>query len=552
MNTTGKNGYSKMSMKNWPEAAISNLLILRTDASKEIGIGHFIRCLALAQAWCFQGGRAVFISRIDKETLVQWIRGDNCELIRIKNELSVIEELELVYRYFNPKKEADANGESAVYPATWIAVDGYHFGEDYHHGLKEAGYKVLIIDDKAHLPFYHAHILLNQNIGSSQIPYRCSSETLPLLGLKYVLLRKEFGHHRKDTGQISRRPKNIIITCGGVDSKNITQRAVCALKQLNRKNLSVQIIIGPENPHLMSIRRELQSAPFQYRLMENVKEMPDLLGSADLAITAAGSTSWEAANMGVPNINMILSDNQERTALKLHETGAARTLGWWHTVDSHMLAKAVSELLDDYELRKDMNRKAKRLVDDLGALRVCRIMRFFSAGYQATNFRIRSVGPEDSNLLFRLANDPETRQNAFRSNPLSFEEHAQWLDKKMNDSQTTAMYVLEYEGAVLAQIRYDKIYPDTADINISVHPAFRRRGYGTAMLIETRNAAGKQLEISSFRSVVFQENDASRHCFIKAGFREKEKTMMKDRTCFIYGYRLNTHAAGKRKTGKAG
>lgn len=98
MNTTGKNGYSKMSMKTWPEAAISNLLILRTDASKESGIGHFVRCLALAQAWCFQGGRAVFISRIDKETLVQWIRGDNCELIRIKNELSVIEELELVYR----------------------------------------------------------------------------------------------------------------------------------------------------------------------------------------------------------------------------------------------------------------------------------------------------------------------------------------------------------------------------------------------------------------------------------------------------------------------
>jgi RimJ/RimL family protein N-acetyltransferase len=188
-----------------------------------------------------------------------------------------------------------------------------------------------------------------------------------------------------------------------------------------------------------------------------------------------------------------------------------------------------------------MNRKAKRLVDDVGALRVCRIMRFFSAGYQATNFRIRSVGPEDSNPLFRLANDPETRQNAFQSKPLSFEEHAQWLDKKMNDSQTTAMYVLEYEGAVLAQIRYDKIYPDTADIDISVHPAFRRRGYGTAMLTETRNAAGKQLEISSFRGVVFQENDAYRHCFIKAGFREKEKTMLKGRTCFIYEYRLDTY-----------
>ncbi|MCG2756942.1 MAG: hypothetical protein L6263_00720 [Desulfobacteraceae bacterium] len=44
---------------------------------------------------------------------------------------------------------------------TWIVVDGYHFTPDYQKATREKGYRLLVIDDMAHLDHYHADILLN-------------------------------------------------------------------------------------------------------------------------------------------------------------------------------------------------------------------------------------------------------------------------------------------------------------------------------------------------------------------------------------------------------
>ena len=517
-------------------------MVLRVDASSETGTGHLMRCLALAQEWVSRDGRAVFFARIEKKELRERVRREGCELVRIEETVSVSEALSLAAAVSRSTR-TDSCEDNIPHsrPDAWVVLDGYHFNEDYHKAFKGAGYRVLIIDDKAHLPYYHADIMINQNIHRNRVPYRCDPNTIQLLGLNFALLRKEFQRHRNTVKPIRKRAENLLISCGGVDSRNITHTALCALKSLDRNDFIVRIVVGPENPHLETLQRELRSARFRYQLMQNVNDMPDLIRGADLAITAAGSTCWEIAFMGVPSINIILSDNQERIARELDQAGAARSLGWWNEIDEKVLADAIFELVNSPVFRAEMSRKATHLIDGHGASRVCNTMKLLSGQRQESRLSIRKAGPQDSESLFRLANDPENRRNSFHPDPIAFSEHSAWFSRKVEDRETTAMYVLAHDCVVLAQIRYDKTADDTAEIDISVHPAFRRKGFGNTILKRTIETAMKQLNVRLLRGMVFQKNEPSRRCFLKNRFKEKESTLINNRQCVVYEYRPIPH-----------
>ena len=58
-----------------------------------------------------------------------------------------------------------------------------------------------------------------------------------------------------------------------------------------------------------------------------IPNMPSLMNWADLAITAGGSTSWELAFMGVPNLIINFAKNQVSNSEQLHDSGLAMNLG---------------------------------------------------------------------------------------------------------------------------------------------------------------------------------------------------------------------------------
>lgn len=54
-----------------------------------------------------------------------------------------------------------------------------------------------------------------------------------------------------------------------------------------------------------------------------VSDMARLMTDSDLAIGAAGSTSWERCALGLPSILLVLAENQRSLAEGLHRQGAA-------------------------------------------------------------------------------------------------------------------------------------------------------------------------------------------------------------------------------------
>ena len=185
-------------------------LIIRADADASIGTGHVMRCLALAQGWQDCEGEVVFVGKITNAALQQKIKETGCTFMDVKQPFPAPDDFELL-------RELIQEDDQAV--CQWVVVDGYHFTADYTRFLRQAGAKVLLVDDYAHQTEYAADLLLNQNLGSEGLSYKINQDAGMLLGNKYVLLRREFlkEQNRKSKDVFPEEAQHILVTLGGAD-----------------------------------------------------------------------------------------------------------------------------------------------------------------------------------------------------------------------------------------------------------------------------------------------------------------------------------------------
>ncbi|RME97647.1 MAG: UDP-2,4-diacetamido-2,4,6-trideoxy-beta-L-altropyranose hydrolase, partial [Chloroflexi bacterium] len=296
-----------------------NPLIIRADANTQMGTGHVMRCIALAQAWQDKGGEVCFVSAF--------------ELPAIETRL-INEGFNIIFLNVEPGSRSDAEQtahHSHKLNGEWVVVDGYHFDGDYQKAIKDAGLKLLSIDDYGHASHYHANIVLNQNIYATEALYtNRESDTRLLLGSEYVLLRREFWRWRGWQREIPDVASKILVTLGGSDPNNVTLKIIQALNYISTITLDIVVVVGGSNPHQASLQNTANKSRHKIRLVHNVTNMPELMAWADIAISAGGSTCWELAFMGLPNLIVILADNQRFIAEKLSQMGIAVNLGW-HT-----------------------------------------------------------------------------------------------------------------------------------------------------------------------------------------------------------------------------
>jgi spore coat polysaccharide biosynthesis predicted glycosyltransferase SpsG len=259
--------------------------------------------------------------------------------------------------------------ESPLRP--WVCLDGYHFDASYQQAFKDKGFRVLVIDDTRHLPCYLADILLNQNVHAESLSYTCGPDTTLLLGSRYALIREEFLQWKGWERPVSGNARNVLVTAGGGDSPEVLAKIVAAICKMERPGLDVVVIAGPSAQPLQAQVDSGAGRKHRFRFLTTTKTMPQLMAWADVAVSAAGSTCWELAYMGVPSLVGILADNQTRIAQALGERQIALNLGWFHEMDETGIASALAEIVRDAEKRRQMSFSGRKMIDGLGAKRVC-------------------------------------------------------------------------------------------------------------------------------------------------------------------------------------
>ena len=342
------------------------LLVIRADASAEIGAGHVMRCLALAQAWRTKGGGVSFLMSRAPQPIRDRLRGEGIQVVELEAAAGSAADAAETTEF-----RRSANVE-------WVVVDGYHFGPEYQRALKANGARVLFIDDYGHGAPHSADLVLNQNLYAAETPYegRAHSTRL-LLGPDYLLFRQEFETVRNWRRPVATRATRILVTMGGGDAAGMTERVTRAIRSLSETDLHAIVVAGT----LASAGGEANGAdPADERIeiRGSVSSMPELMMWADIGITAGGTTCYEAALLGLPCLAVVTAGNQQAVVDALAAAGVVRPVA---ARDSFQvdLQREMKDLLADRGLRERMAATGSRLVRGGGADRVIEAMKAVAA-----------------------------------------------------------------------------------------------------------------------------------------------------------------------------
>lgn len=332
-------------------------LLIRADGNANIGAGHIMRCLSIANAAkkigidiCFVTADESFLQVLDEQNFR--VRVLDSDYKKMDNELSkIIPIVEM--------EKPDG-----------IILDSYFVTKSYMNYLKKTA-KLIYIDDVLAFP-YPVDTLINYNIYASKKQYTklYAQVNAPnmLLGSEYVPLRDEFQNGK--VIEIKSKVKNILFSAGGADPERIALRfvkSVITKRELN--DILFHIVLGSFEPD----RNEIESISTVHNNIithSNVRRMSDLMLQCDLAVSAAGSTLYELCACGVPTITYVLADNQMPGAKAFSDLGIMENVGD-DRFDKGLINNIISLIEDlDYDKRKLMQHNMKKCIDGKGAYKM--------------------------------------------------------------------------------------------------------------------------------------------------------------------------------------
>lgn len=356
--------------------------VFRADASVQIGTGHVMRCLTLADELVRQGHECRFVCREHKGHLGDLIadKGYGFTLLPLQsdNELDPRDRGadDCAYWLGVPWEEDARQTLDAVkaWQPDWLVVDHYTLDAQWESHVRNAipGMRLMAIDDLADRP-HEADVLLDQNLGRKPEDYRdlVPGHCRRLIGPRYALLRPEFAEWRHWSLERRRRSgpvKRLLVTLGGVDKDNVTGQVLDALSEAHfSEHLEITAVMGASSPWLGQVRNRRLQMPCPTEVVVNATDLAQRMANADLAIGAAGSTSWERCCLGLPSIVLVLANNQQAIAHALHVEGAAYAISANDAMRE--LVKQWS-VITDRDYLDSLGQRAASLVDGLGGGRV--------------------------------------------------------------------------------------------------------------------------------------------------------------------------------------
>ncbi len=340
-----------------------------------------MRCLTLADALRLRGADCLFLSRSHPGHLQREVEARGYPVINLgETVFTSTAHTPVNYQcWLGVDWEIDAvDTNKCIERLTidWLVVDHYGLDSRWEQALKTNCRKLMAIDDLANRD-HHVDALLDQNLGITAEDYedRVPAASVLMMGPMFSLLRPGFKALRSkslaERGPSS--PRRILITMGGVDMENATGRVLAALATCSTCcDLSVTVVMGPYAPWRAQVTKQARDLPFPTRVLVNVSDMAQLMCESDLAIGAAGSTSWERCCLGLPTLQVVLAENQRRIAQALDRAGAAVEL------DSQSLDAELHRVMRLLTLTPEklhrMSVAAAGVTDGLGADRVAQLM----------------------------------------------------------------------------------------------------------------------------------------------------------------------------------
>ena len=457
-----------------------------------------MRCLALAQAWQDTGGSVAFAMVESTPALDARLRAEGMEIVHLTSSPNSFQDAREVVTLASDRG------------ANWVVVDGYRFDSEYQRDLKNAGLKLLFLDDLGQCKHHFADLVLNQNVHAREHLYASrEASTRLLLGPRFAMLRRDFKPWSNCRREIAPSGRKVLVAMGGSDPDNVTAVVLEALRKVAIGGLEVIAVLGGSNPHADFPERFANQSP-PIRFLRDVANMPQLMAWADIAVSAAGSTCAELGLLGLPALLIDLAENQAPVAEELGRQQAAIHLGSSKQVTVAGISETVQSLLLSTERRASLSQRCRELVDGEGAERVASAIR-------GDDLRLRRIREKDCRQLWEWANDPDVRPVSFATEPIPWERHLEWFNSKLRDPNAILCLAVDGEAIPAGQVRF-QIEGARAAVSISLAPAFRGKGYGSVVLAMATENLFRTTAVKQIDAYVKPNNAASLRLFGRAGY----------------------------------
>lgn len=331
-------------------------VMIRVDASPDLGLGHLMRCLSLALALKARNVEVGFLCRSLPGFPIELVTGNGFSVHRIEPSCSQDEDAFISSEYLRQES------------CQWVIVDHYSLDYRWQQRIRRKVQRIAVIDDLANRN-HDCDLLIDQNLFPDTecryqqlVPEHC----LKLLGPQYALLRPEFRKLREDTKHEFNDLKRVLIGFGGGDDHGEIVKALNGIELLGITLEQTDVVVGDSHPNPATIKAKCQNT-VNCRFHHPAKSIAALMVRSDLAIGAGGSMIWERCCLGLPALVTITADNQVEVTQMVADFGAIINMGRGENLQAEDYQQAMMNLTP--AAIKRMSERAAGLVDGLGAQR---------------------------------------------------------------------------------------------------------------------------------------------------------------------------------------
>ncbi len=447
---------------------------IKTDANENIGSGHLQRCLNLAE----------FLKDDHKITFI-FCNTSSLIIKEVKKNFSAI--------FFKDNKDLLGKIEKTLKKNEYnfLILDDYSTNYIWEKAIYNYFSKVLVIGD--HLDKKHyCDLYLNQNVidnRSQKTLIKKFSNIKCLLGPKYALLDKNYSKYaRNERSKIYL--KNIVISFGGSDKENLTDKVLNILSQRKFNKFKIKVAIGKNYQYFNNLSKKYKSNN-RIIFYKGLNSLAKINYNSDLSIGAGGISTWERLCLSLPSLVFLVSDNQKVTIDALSKKNFIIYAGKMKNFNKINFETLIQSIKKNYKKIIYKMKYSKILIDGRGAARVAEILSP-SSKLKAV---IRKAKKDDLYDYYNWVNDKQVRKNSFKETKIKFENHKKWFYDQLKFPKKNFLYVFGTKNILLGQTRLNLSHK-TAKIDYSIDKDFRQRGLGYEMLkkiLKKRELTNKSL-----------------------------------------------------------
>lgn len=345
-------------------------VVIKTDATNEIGTGHIYRGLAIASK--LPNHEVLFLLDEDKKLGIEIIESYNYPYLTHKSTKNHIN----FESDNNNSNNSNSNFNSIIEDNSInssIDIDNKddgHYNNDLMEKIKEYDPDI-VINDILNTSYEYISLLKKNNyfvvnfedigdgakvadiVFDALYEHQIPSKNV-YSGYKYYILKDEFYFQKQKEIKKHDSVNEILLTFGGTDPNDLTRKTLNAI--LNSKyNGIITIILGLGYKDKKGIKKEFNKHS-NVEIFENVKNISEYMYKADLIFTSAGRTMYEIASIGVPCI-CLCQNNRELTHTFANAKNGFINLGLGKDINEDEIIDTMENLISNTNIRIEMNKR---------------------------------------------------------------------------------------------------------------------------------------------------------------------------------------------------